>query len=639
MSAPVIKHRFTSQIADANTNGIIKPSNWNDNHDILMDTGKLLGRASSFSGAAEEVTPDSDDFRMFVDGSTPTLGLKEVLQDPAGEYLFPRITVDEKGRVIAIENGGPTGANASAIKDYLVGTADLASLPNARTPQNTSTIHWNVSVANEFSADWQGLETDLTPSLGGNLDLDGWDITGTGNINTDGDLDITGSATIDGDVTVADLAYDATTWNGSAKVPTRNAVRDKIEAILAGPTFTGAIIISASNPYIQLTDTDTNADCFVGANTSTGSAQYFADYNGEAANSRHEWYVDDSTTLRMSLTSSRLTMVGNVAVTDDAYAAGWNGSADVPTKNAVYDKIETLQPLDSDLTTFAALTPSNDDIVQRKAGAWTNRTIAQLLTDLAAPGTTFQPLDSDLTAFAALSPSNDDIVQRKAGAWTNRTIAQLLTDLAAPGTTFQPLDPDLTSIAALTTTAAGRSILTYTDPNTNAIIYWDDSDGAMKSLTLGSSLEFSGDTFQRAALTGAVTASAGSNATASTFDIVWVINGNGSTISTGVVKGSDYHADFAFTIQGWTVLAGGSETGAIVIDAWKDSYSNFPPTVADTIAGSEKPTITATGAKGQDTSLSTWTTSVSAGDVIRLNVDSVTSLTAVTVILKCSKTS
>lgn len=33
---------------------------------------------------------------------------------------------------------------------------------------------------------------------------------------------------------------------------------------------------------------------------------------------------------------------GSVAVADDAYAAGWNGSLLVPTKNAVYDKIESL---------------------------------------------------------------------------------------------------------------------------------------------------------------------------------------------------------------------------------------------------------------------------------------------------------
>ena len=31
-----------------------------------------------------------------------------------------------------------------------------------------------------------------------------------------------------------------------------------------------------------------------------------------------------------------------VTVTDDAYAAGWNGSTAVPTKNAVYDKIESM---------------------------------------------------------------------------------------------------------------------------------------------------------------------------------------------------------------------------------------------------------------------------------------------------------
>lgn len=41
-----------------------------------------------------------------------------------------------------------------------------------------------------------------------------------------------------------------------------------------------------------------------------------------------------------------------------------------------------------------------------------------------------QPLNSDLTAIAGLSPSNDDVIQRKAGAWTNRTPAQLKTDLA-----------------------------------------------------------------------------------------------------------------------------------------------------------------------------------------------------------------
>lgn len=41
-----------------------------------------------------------------------------------------------------------------------------------------------------------------------------------------------------------------------------------------------------------------------------------------------------------------------------------------------------------------------------------------------------QPLDSDLTAIAGLTPSNSDILQRIAGAWANRTPAQFKTDLS-----------------------------------------------------------------------------------------------------------------------------------------------------------------------------------------------------------------
>lgn len=48
----------------------------------------------------------------------------------------------------------------------------------------------------------------------------------------------------------------------------------------------------------------------------------------------------------------------------------------------------------------------------------------------AAPAGSYQTADADLTAIAALSPTNNDVLQRKSGAWTNRTPAQLKTDLA-----------------------------------------------------------------------------------------------------------------------------------------------------------------------------------------------------------------
>jgi hypothetical protein len=52
--------------------------------------------------------------------------------------------------------------------------------------------------------------------------------------------------------------------------------------------------------------------------------------------------------------------------------------------------------------------------------------ITNLITDLSNK----QPLDSDLTAIAGLSPTNDDIIQRKGGVWTNRNLDQLITDMA-----------------------------------------------------------------------------------------------------------------------------------------------------------------------------------------------------------------
>lgn len=46
-----------------------------------------------------------------------------------------------------------------------------------------------------------------------------------------------------------------------------------------------------------------------------------------------------------------------------------------------------LQPLDADLTTFASLTPSANDVLQFVSGAWANRTAAQLKTSLSLTAT------------------------------------------------------------------------------------------------------------------------------------------------------------------------------------------------------------------------------------------------------------
>jgi microcystin-dependent protein len=50
------KHKFTSPKADGADTSLVRPSNWNDEHDLTMATGKVLGRTTAGDGAVEELT-------------------------------------------------------------------------------------------------------------------------------------------------------------------------------------------------------------------------------------------------------------------------------------------------------------------------------------------------------------------------------------------------------------------------------------------------------------------------------------------------------------------------------------------------------------------------------------------------------
>lgn len=110
--------------------------------------------------------------------------------------------------------------------------------------------------------------------------------------------------------------------------------------------------------------------------------------------------------------------------------------------------------------------------------------------------------------------------------------------------------------------------------------------------------------------------------------ITFIIDGGGSTITTGI-KG-DLVIPFKGTITAATILA--DQTGSIVVDIWKDIYANFPPTVADTITASAKPTLSS-ATKNTDSTLTGWTTTINSGDILRFNVDSVTTCQRVTLTL------
>jgi hypothetical protein len=110
--------------------------------------------------------------------------------------------------------------------------------------------------------------------------------------------------------------------------------------------------------------------------------------------------------------------------------------------------------------------------------------------------------------------------------------------------------------------------------------------------------------------------------------ITLTVDGAGTALTTGV-KGY-IQVPYACTITGWTILA--KETGNCVIDVWRDAYAAYPPTVLDTITASAKPTLTANN-KATVSNPPGWLLSVAAGDILGFNIDSVSTVTKLTLTL------
>lgn len=202
---------------------------------------------------------------------------------------------------------------------------------------------------------------------------------------------------------------------------------------------------------------------------------------------------------------------------------------------------------------------------------------------------------------------------------SNLTADRTLTLVPGDASRTLTLTGDATLNQAVDTTA---------DPAFNTLKLNDSNDSHTVQILMGS--DISADR--------TLTVTTGDANRTLTLPVVGVvgitIDGGGSAITTGV-KGY-VECPYAGTIVSATLVA--DVSGAIVIDVWKDTYANFPPVDADSITSATPPTITASGTNSQDTTLSSWTTSVAAGDVFGFNVDSCTSITRVTLTLKINRT-
>jgi len=112
-----------------------------------------------------------------------------------------------------------------------------------------------------------------------------------------------------------------------------------------------------------------------------------------------------------------------------------------------------------------------------------------------------------------------------------------------------------------------------------------------------------------------------------------VIENTPNVITTGF-KGS-VTMPYNGTITSWTII--GDQTGSTAVDIYKTTYAVYPGSVANSITGGNDITLT-NQSKNTNSTLTGWSTSFSAGDIMQFNVDSVSTLNKITITLLTTKT-
>ena len=385
----------------------------------------------------------------------------------------------------------------------------------------------------------------------------------------------------------------------------------------------GVDVLTTSN-----TKTLTNKSIDADTNTITNIDN--ADIKAGAAIAVNKLAALTASELVVTDASGFITTATGVSATEAGYLNG--------VTSAIQTQLDAKQPLDSDLTTIAGLTATTDNFIQAKSSAWASRTPTQVTADLIAfvgdagsggtKGLVPAPATGDSTKFlkgdgtwTSIPGGGDALVANPLSQFAATTSAQLagvMSDETGSGALVFATSPTLVTPTIGVATATSVNKVAITAPATSATLTVADG----KTLTASNTITLTG--------TDSVSMNVTNNKLAT---LTFIIDGGGSAITTGV-KG-DIEVPFACTITAARMFA--DQSGSIVVDIWKDTYANYPATVADTITASAKPTISST-TKSQDTTLTGWTTSISAGDVLRFNVDSASTVTRVTLSLTVNKT-